>query len=171
MVMRMFLLYVLVEMAVVVGLTAAIGFGWTVLALIGTFLLGVVLAGSQLRRQLAKLQQGMKDPQGAITDSALVALGSVLVFVPGLVTTVAGLLMLAPPTRAAMRPLAGLVAARGLARQVTVVNLGGMPNSGMPHHRAPGRGQYIDGEVVDVHDDVSDVTQVRVDRPLEHKPE
>lgn len=160
MVMRMFLIYVLVEMAVIVGLTAAIGFGWTLLALIGTFLLGVVLAGSQLRRQLAKLQQGMKDPQGAVTDSALVALGSVLIFVPGLVTTVAGLLMLAPPTRAVMRPLAGLVAARGLARQVTFVNLGGAPGA-----RAPGRGQYIDGEVIDVHDDVP------VDRPLGPKPE
>ncbi|AQA04976.1 membrane protein FxsA [Mycobacterium sp. MS1601] len=158
MVMRIFALYVLVEMAVIVALTATIGFGWTLIALIGTFVLGLVLAGSQLRRQLAKLQQGMKDPQGAVTDSALVALGSVLVFIPGLVTTVAGLLMLAPPTRAAMRPLAGLVAAKGLARQVTVINLGG----GVPPR---GRGQYIDGEVVDVHDDVP------VDRPLEPKPE
>jgi UPF0716 protein FxsA len=161
MVMRFFLLYVLVEMAVIVALTATIGFGWTMLALIGTFLLGIALAGSQARRQLAKLQQGMKDPQGVVTDSALVALGSVLVFVPGLVTTVAGLLMLAPPTRAAMRPLAGMVAARGLARQVTFVNLGGVPGARPPR----GQGQYIDGEVIDVHDDVP------VDRPLEPKPE
>ena len=158
MVKRFFLLYVLVEMAVIVALTATIGFGWTLIALIGTFVLGLLLAGSQARRQLAKLQQGMKDPQGAVTDSALVALGSVLVFIPGLVTTVAGLLMLAPPTRAAMRPMAGLVAAKGLSRRVTVVNLGG----GVPPR---GRGQYIDGEVVDVHDDV------QVDRPLESKPE
>jgi UPF0716 protein FxsA len=157
MVMRLFLLYVVVEMAVIVGLTATIGFGWTLLALIGTFLLGLALAGSQARRQLVKLRQGMKDPQGMVTDSALVALGSVLVFVPGLVTTVVGLLMLAPPTRAAMRPLAGVVAARGLARRVTFVNLGGV--------QSPRRGQYIDGEVIDVHDDLP------VDRPLERKPE
>jgi UPF0716 protein FxsA len=158
MVKRFFLLYVLVEMAVIVALTATIGFGWTLIVLIGTFVLGLLLAGSQARRQLAKLQQGMRNPQGDVTDSALVALGSVLVFVPGLVTTAAGLLMLAPPTRAAMRPLAGLVAAKGLSRRVTVVNLGG----GVPPR---GRGQYIDGEVVDVHDDVP------VDRPLESKPE
>lgn len=174
MVMRMFLLYVVVEMAVIVALTATIGFGWTVLALIGTFLLGIALAGSQLRRQLARLRQGINDPQGAITDSALVALGSVLVFIPGMVTTVVGLLMLAPPTRAAMRPLAGLVAARGIARQVAFVNLGGVP--GAPG-RSSGRGQYIDGEVLEVHDDVTGVTPtsgtggVRVDRPLEPKPE
>ncbi|CAN5332011.1 membrane protein FxsA [soil metagenome] len=161
MVMRIFALYVLVEMVVIVALTATIGFGWTMLALIGTFLLGLVLAGSQARRQLAKLQQGMKNPQGAVTDSALVALGSVLVFVPGLVTTVVGLLMLAPPTRAVMRPLAGMVAARGLARQVTFVNLGGVPGARTPR----GQGQYIDGEVIDVHDDVP------ADRPLGPKPE
>ncbi|MGB3484973.1 MAG: FxsA family protein [Mycobacterium sp.] len=162
MVMRLFLLYVLVEMAVIVALTATIGFGWTLIALIGTFLLGIALAGSQLRRQLAKLRQGIKDPQGAVTDSALVALGSVLVFIPGLVTTVVGLLMLAPPSRAAMRPLAGLVAARGITRNVTVINLGGVP--GAP---ARGRGQYIDGEVVDVHDDLPDSDVLRTDRPLE----
>jgi UPF0716 protein FxsA len=176
MVMRLFLLYVVLEMAVIVALTATIGFGWTVLALVGTFLLGIALAGSQLRRQLARLRQGINDPQGAITDSALVALGSVLVFIPGMVTTVIGLLMLAPPTRAVMRPLAGFVAARGIARQVTFVNLGGVPGAAAAG-RAPGRGQYIDGEVVDVRDDVtgvapdSDTGEVRVDRPLERKPE
>ncbi|MDF2824607.1 MAG: hypothetical protein K0R68_2015 [Mycobacterium sp.] len=164
MVKRFFLLYVLVEMAVIVALTATIGFGWTLIALIGTFVLGIVLAGSQARRQLAKLQQGMKDPQGMVTDSALVALGSVLVFVPGMVTTVVGLLMLAPPTRAAMRPLAGMVAARGLARQVTFVNLGGVPGAS-----PRGRGQYIDGEVIDVHDATSQ--DIPSGRPLEPKPE
>jgi UPF0716 protein FxsA len=166
MVMRLFLIYVIVEMAVIVGLTATIGFGYTLLALIGTFLLGVVLAGSQVRRQLAKLQQGMKDPQGAVTDSALVALGSVLIFVPGLVTTVVGLLMLTPPTRAVMRPVAGLIAARGLARQVTIVNLGGAP--GAPTR---GRGQYIDGEVVDVEDAAGGTDSANGDRPLERRPE
>ncbi|WP_197379654.1 FxsA family protein [Mycolicibacterium mengxianglii] len=165
MVMRMFLLYVLVEIAVIVALTATIGFGWTLLALVSTFVLGIVLAGSQLRRQLARLRQGMSDPQGTITDSALVALGSVLVFIPGLVTTVAGLLMLAPPTRAAMRPLAGFVAARGIARQVAFVNLSGVPGAQMPR-----RGQYIDGEVIDV-SDVADTGDARAELPSEPKPE
>ena len=116
-------LYVIVELAVVVALASTIGFGWTVLLVVGTFLAGLVLAGSQVRRQLARLQRGLNDPagpKGAVTDGALVALGTVLVFIPGLVTTVAGLLMLLPPTRAAVRPLAGALAARGLARRVAV---------------------------------------------------
>ena len=139
MVMRLFLIYAVVEMAVIVALTATIGFGWTVLALLGAFVLGVALAGSQLRRQIAQLQRGMHDPQAQVTDSALIALGTVLVFLPGLVTTMVGLLMLTPPTRAAVRPLAGVLAARGLSRRIVFAGAG--------------RTGYIDGEVIDVQED------------------
>ena len=37
---RLFLIYAVVELAVIVALVSTIGFGWTVLALLGTFLLG-----------------------------------------------------------------------------------------------------------------------------------
>jgi UPF0716 protein FxsA len=144
MVMRLFLIYAVVEMAVIVALTATIGFGATVLALLGAFVLGLALAGSQLRRQVAQLRTGMRDPGAAVTDSALVALGTVLVFVPGLVTTVAGLLMLTPPTRAAVRPIAGALAARRLSRHVAFVG---------PRDR---RREYIDGEVLGTYDEVYD---------------
>ncbi|MBI3212308.1 MAG: membrane protein FxsA [Mycobacterium sp.] len=146
MAMRLFLLYAVVEMAVIVALTATIGFGWTVLLLIGAFVLGIALAGSQLRRQLAALQRGMRDPAVGVTDGVLVALGSVLTVVPGLVTSVAGLLLLLPPTRAALRPVAGAVAARALSRRVAFVDLPGQGRG------FAGRGDYIDGEVVDVYD-------------------
>ena len=46
---------------------------------------------------------------------------------PGLVTSVAGLLLLLPPTRAAARPLLGAMAVRGIGRRfplITVVNVG-----------------------------------------------
>lgn len=142
--MRVFLLYVIAEMAVIVGLTYAIGFGWTVLLLVGAFAFGIALAGSQVRRQVAALQRGMRTPGEQVTDSALVALGTVLVVIPGLLTSAAGLLMLAPPTRAVMRPMAAVLAGRTLARRVAFVDLAG--------RAAPGRGQYVDGEVIDVQD-------------------
>ena len=106
MVKRYVLLYVLVEMAVLIALTATVGLGWTLLALVAAFTLGLLLAGSQIRRQVAQLRRGLTDPGAQATDSALVALGSVLVFIPGLVTTAAGLLLLAPPSRSAVRPMA-----------------------------------------------------------------
>ena len=92
MAMRLFLVYALVELAVVVGLASTIGFGWTVLLLVGTFALGLALAGSQVKRQIQRLQSGLSAPRGALPDGMLVALGTVLTVIPGLVTSVLGLL-------------------------------------------------------------------------------
>ncbi len=143
MAMRLFLIYLVVELAVVVALVSTIGFGWTVLALLGTSVLGFVLAGSQVKRHLQRLRAGLATPQGAVTDSALVALGTVLVFLPGLVTTAAGLLLLTPPTRAVARPVLTAMAARRMPL-ITVASSAGRPKAG--------RGDYIEGEVIDVVD-------------------
>lgn len=151
MVMRWFLVYALVELAVVIALASTIGIGWTLLAVLGVSVLGMALAGSQLRKQLAKLRAGVSNPQGAVTDSALVAIGTLLVFIPGLVSTVVGSLMLLPPTRAAVRPLAGALAARSFAKQVAFMNVNGI-NLNRTNVPGAGRGDYIDGEVVDEQD-------------------
>lgn len=153
---RLFGLYVLVELLVVIGLVYAIGFGWTVLLLLGTFALGIALAGSQMTRQLGRLRSGLAEPQGAATDSVLIALGTVLTVVPGLVSSALGLLLLTPPTRAVARPMVAALAARGLARMPLVVTA--------PGARAP-RGDYIEGEVIDVSDDVIVVDAPQLPRP------
>jgi UPF0716 protein FxsA len=157
MAMRLFLVYVLVELAVVVGLVSTIGFGWTFLLVVGTFALGLALAGSQVKRQVQRLQSGLASPQGAVSDGALVALGTVLTVVPGLVTSALGLLLLLPPTRAAARPAVTALAARGLGRVPRIVTTAGdlhrragAERPGDLHRRA--RGDYIDGEVIDVTD-------------------
>jgi UPF0716 protein FxsA len=147
MAMRLFLLYVLVELAVVVALASTIGFGWTVLLLVGTFGLGLALAGSQLRRQLQRLQSGLGSPQGAVTDGMLVALGTVLTVIPGIVTSALGLLLLLPPTRAVARPAVAVLAARRLARVPLVVTVPGAAGAGVYRQD---RVDYIDGEVIDV---------------------
>ena len=139
MVSRLFVLYVVVELAVVVALASTIGLGWTLLLLLGAFVAGITLAGSQLKRQLTRLRSGLATQQARVAgDGVLVALGTVLVVVPGLVSTAAGLLLLLPPTRAGARPLLTAIAARRIGR------------------RAP---DYIDGEVLDV-TDVADVSAV-----------
>lgn len=165
MVMRTFLVYAVVELAVLAALTWTIGLGWAVLLLLGTSVLGVALAGSQVKRQILRLQRTGNLPQGAggaVADGMLVALGTVLVFVPGLVTTVLGALMLLPPTRTAVRPLAGMMLARGLSRRVTVVNLT-PPMPTATYSDRPGLGDYIDGEVIEdkVYGPVHDVAVVR----------
>ncbi|MCW2552003.1 MAG: protein affecting phage exclusion by the plasmid [Mycobacterium sp.] len=145
MAMRLFLVYVLVELAVVVALVSAIGFGWTFLLVVGTFAVGLALAGSQVKRQIQRLRTGLASPQGAVSDGALVALGTVLTVVPGLVTSALGLLLLLPPTRAAARPAVTALAARRLGRMPLIVTTAGSAYR-------PTRGDYIDGEVIDVTD-------------------
>jgi UPF0716 protein FxsA len=134
MVLRWFLVYAVVELAAVIALTWAIGLGWTLLLLLATFVIGIALAGSQVKRQIRRLRNGLTDPQGALTDSALIGLGTVLVVIPGIFTTALGLLLLLPPTRAAARPVVAVLA----ARRVPLIMVR--------------RRDYIDGEVIDVVD-------------------
>ena len=122
---RVLLSYVLTELAVAALLIWALGLGWTFVILAGMFMAGVVLGASQLRSISPR-----RDP----ADAALIGVGNALVFLPGIVTTAAGVLMLAPPTRGALRPLAEAMVKRGIARRITVPNLV--------------RSDYIDGEVI-----------------------
>ena len=149
-------LYVAVELTAVALLIWAIGLGWTMVVLAVAFLVGLVLAASQVKGQVGALRTA-RGNKGTVTDGVLVGLGSFLVFVPGVVTTAAGALMLAPPTRAAMRPLAATLLGRGVLRGISALNLGPMTNLGAfangafttadPTSRV-GRGDYIDGEVI-----------------------
>ncbi|WP_041925050.1 FxsA family protein [Mycolicibacterium monacense] len=144
MAMRLFLLYVVIEVAVIVALVSTVGLGWALLISLATFVLGLALAGSQLKKQLRRLRSGLTatTAQGAVTDGALVALGTVLVVLPGLASSVVGALLLLPPTRTAARPIVTALAARRLGRGVPIVVLGSAA--------ASRRRDYIDGEVVDV---------------------
>lgn len=151
MAMRLFALYVVVELAVVVALASTIGFGWTMLLFTATFLVGLALAGSQVRRHIRRLRGGLTatDAAGAVTDSALVALGTVLVVIPGLATSVLGALLLLPPTRAVARPVVTAIAARRAPLIIGVSTVGGAAGR---YATRPGRTDYIDGEVIDVVD-------------------
>lgn len=145
--LRYVALYAAVELAAVALLIWAVGLGWAMVVLAVTFLVGMVLAASQVKGQVGAVRKARANPRGAVTDGVLVGLGSVLVFLPGLVSTAAGSLMLAPPTRAAMRPLATTLLGRGVLRGVSAMNLDSVANLGSFSNRV-GRGDYIDGEVI-----------------------
>lgn len=154
MVSRLFLIYVVVELVVVVGLASTIGLGWTLLLLLVAFTVGLALAGSQLKVQLTRLRSGLNAHQPRLaTDGALVALGTLLVVVPGLVTSAAGVLLLLPPSRAAARPVLTAMAARGVGRRFPLITVTTVAADRYGHRQRP---EYIDGEVLDV----TDVTEV-----------
>ncbi|MEU4315648.1 FxsA family protein [Nocardia sp. NPDC024068] len=128
-----FLVYLVVEIAAFAAAVAWLGAVPAILLLIASSAAGMLLLGSQWRRvaeQFRGVSRGEVTPGSAVADGALVVLGSALMFVPGLVTSVVGLLMLLPPTRALIRPVVSALAARRVAtltaaarhRGVTVVD-------------------------------------------------
>lgn len=135
MVSRLFLVYVVIELAVVVALSSTIGLGWTLLVLLGNFVLGIAVAGSQAKRQLMDVLSGRRP----VTDGALTAIAVALLVVPGLVTSAAGLLALLPATRMVGRPLVAAMVARGIGGPLVTGNARSHPD-------------VIDGEVIDVVD-------------------
>jgi UPF0716 protein FxsA len=104
--MAFVLLYLVVEIVALVALGSAIGLGWTLLVLLAGSVLGLWLArreGVRAAQALAEAVNNRRVPTNEITDGMLVAAGGVLLFVPGLVTDLAGLLLVLSPTRALVR--------------------------------------------------------------------
>lgn len=137
-------LYAVIELVAAALLIWAVGIGWTLVLLAATFMLGVLISAAQVKGQVSAARGGRRTPQGAVADGVLVGLGSFLVFLPGIVTTIAGALILAPPSRALMRPAAQSLLTRGLLTRGLLT--WGMGRTTMPATR---RTDYIDGEVIE----------------------
>jgi UPF0716 protein FxsA len=148
---RLFLIYAVVELAVIIALASTIGLGWTLLVLLATFVVGLSVGlaqcGRQLARQLTLLRSGLSTPREVLGDSAMVTLGTVLVVIPGLVTTAAGLLLLIPVTRAVVGPALTTAVFRGLGVRAPITDT---MSRGDPWRAYSGdHGSFIDGEVID----------------------
>lgn len=147
-----FVLYLVVEVAALVWLASSVGILWTVVTVLGLSVLGLIAMRSQGRRVLGELRaangrraRGPADAAasaGAVTDGALVAIGSVLLLIPGLVSSVLGLLLMIPLTRAVLRPVVARVAAR---RVETLVASGRLVTT---RSRFQSGHVVIDGDVV-----------------------
>lgn len=136
--MRYVLLYVVVEMIVLVAVASWIGIGPTLLVLVAGSMLGLWLARREGMRAAQALATAMQDRRVAhpeLTDGMLVAVGGLLLFLPGLVTDVLGLLLVLPPTRALVRR--------------RVVRAAELRAPGLRTARIRADGPVIEGEVVE----------------------
>jgi UPF0716 protein FxsA len=136
--MAFVLLYLVVEIVALVALGSVIGLGWTLLVLLAGSILGLWLArreGLRAAQAIGEAVTNRRVPTAEVTDGMLVAAGGVLLFVPGLVTDVAGLLLLLPPTRSLVR--GRLI--RAAERRAP----------GLRTARIRERGPVVDGEVVE----------------------
>ena len=151
-------LAVVAELAVFVAVAAWIGIGWTLLAMLATSALGFLLLARQGTRALTDLRERARTRQPAgreLGDAGLVAVGGLLMVLPGFLGDLVGLLCLLPLTRGLVRGLiARLVVGRlpvamrppVRARSVRVEEVGGFPPSSSGSTRAAPL--VIEGEVV-----------------------
>lgn len=132
------LLYLVVEIVALVALGSVIGLGWTLVVLLAGSLLGLWLArreGVRAAQALAEAVGNRRVAHAEITDGLLVGVGGVLLFLPGLVTDLAGLLLVLPPTRSLVR--------RRLVRAAEE------RSPGLRTARIRSEGPIVDGTVVD----------------------
>jgi UPF0716 protein FxsA len=107
----------LAEVVVFVLVASWLGLGWTLLLALATSALGWALLARQGTRALDELRlraQENRAPGRALGDAGLVALGGLLMVLPGFLGDLLGLLCLLPGTRALPRALI----ARGVARRL-----------------------------------------------------
>lgn len=147
------LLYVIVEMVVLVAVASWIGIGATLLVLLAGSLLGLWLArreGVRAAQALASALQERRVAHPELTDGLLVAVGGLLLFLPGLVTDVAGLLLLLPPIRRVV--------------QRRLVRAAERRAPGLRSARIRSAGPVVDGEVVEP-DPAHPVLEIRPEPP------
>ena len=101
-------LLALAELALFVLVASWIGIGWTVLAMLATSALGAALLGRQGTRALQELRERARTRQPAgreLGNAGLVAIGGLLMLLPGFLGDLIGLFCLLPGTRDVVRAL------------------------------------------------------------------
>lgn len=168
--LALFLLFVVtpfVELFLLVRAGRFVGVGPTVGFVLAMGFLGAILAKSQGRRVIRDWQVAMSEgrvPEEGVLGGILVLLGALLLITPGILTDVAGLLLMVPAVRKPMARVLGAYLGRKLASgQLRVYTeeagatglAGSAPSgaeSGPPRPSAPtevGRAGYRPGEVID----------------------
>ncbi|HUH12062.1 MAG TPA: FxsA family protein [Longimicrobiales bacterium] len=109
MLFRLFLLFValpLAELALLIWIGQVIGLWPTIAIVVLTGAAGAALARSQglgvLRRMRAEMAVG-RMPVGALQDGLLILVGAIVLLTPGVLTDLAGIVLLLPATRAPIR--------------------------------------------------------------------
>jgi UPF0716 protein FxsA len=147
------LLLLFLEIASLLLVGSWIGVGWTLLLLLGGFVLGLALIGRGGREAMSAVNQAARSRQvtdDTVTGGFLTVVAGVLLMIPGFLSDLVALALLLPPVRALVRRRMQAWAARSSA-QVRVVHLGGVaPGTWAEPGSVPRMGgTVVDGTVVD----------------------
>lgn len=147
----LFIVVPIVELVVIGQVNDAVGLGWTVFLLLADSLAGAVLVRREGRRAWSAFRRALGEgrwPGDEVAQGALVLVGGALLLTPGFVTDVAGLLMVLPPTRAAISALL-----RRRLRGGGAVSFGSGSGRRPGQHRTRDGRQVLEVEVVSVERD------------------
>jgi UPF0716 protein FxsA len=134
-----FIVLPVVELTVLVRVAGEIGVLETIALLVLVGIFGWWLCKQQGLGVLRRVQDATargEVPSRELADGGLIALGGLLLLVPGFVSDILGILLLLPPTRAVVRALL----ARSIGKRAKVVRAGAMGRT------------FVDVEVVEVNE-------------------
>jgi UPF0716 protein FxsA len=141
----LFILVPIAELAVIIQIGSLIGVWWTIALLIADSILGSLLMRHQGRAAWRRFQASIAEsrvPARETIDGALVIFGGALLLTPGFITDIFGLLFLLPPTRAVIRRL---LVARFATRMTR-----GMTSGPIGRRSGPRRDYDVEGTAHDV---------------------
>ncbi|GAB18474.1 hypothetical protein GOEFS_054_00880 [Gordonia effusa NBRC 100432] len=159
-----FLAYLVIEIGVFVGLSMWLNFGWALLIAIAAGGAGLILLARRGRAVFGDLARASRNeiaPGRPLTDTALLAVSTMLLVVPGIVTSVLGLLLLAKPVRRLLTPA---VAAFGARKFATAVDRAGLYATGVMPGRVVDGTVFVESTVVDSTNYPHAVTQPQIER-------
>jgi UPF0716 protein FxsA len=102
----LFILVPIAELAVIIQVGQSIGVWWTIAILIADSVLGSLLMRSQGRASWRRFSEALgtaRIPAREVADGVMIIFGGALLLTPGFLTDIVGLLFLLPPTRALIR--------------------------------------------------------------------
>jgi UPF0716 protein FxsA len=139
----LFILVPIAELAVLIQVGQLIGVWWTIALLLADAVLGSLLWRSQGRAAWRRFNAAVAEgrvPHREVIDGVLVIFGGALLLTPGFITDVFGVLFLLPPTRVLLRRL--------LVRRAALRIAGGI--AGRPDTSRNGRPHDVEGTAADV---------------------
>ena len=142
----LFIVLPIAELYVIIQIGGAIGVLPTLAILVVDSLVGAALARSQSRAAWERFNRALAEgriPGREVFDGAMIILGGALLLTPGFITDIVGLLLLVPPTRAALRgvpqPIRGEARRGRVARHALRLGPPGRPSATAPRVRLRGQ--------------------------------
>ncbi len=146
----LFIAVPILELYVIIKVGGLIGVLPTLALLLAISLLGATLLRHQGRGAWRRFNEAIaarRLPGREVADGLLITIGGALLLTPGFITDAAGLLLLLPPTRAAVRRLLRAY----FGHRLVAVGAGGA--GGAPRHDSSGRPYDFDATAEEIGED------------------